>query len=247
MLEPRRDLQLDPLVEVLEGKRLVHAHSYRADEILMLIRLAEEMGFKIATFQHVLEGYKVAKEIAAHGAGGSTFIDCGAARSRWCDAIPYNPAVMAQYGVRVSLNSDSAERSRRLNTDAAKAIKWGGVTEDAALAMITINPGETAAHRSSASDRSRSARTPTSCIWNHHPLSTYAIVDRVYIDGTVYYDRACRHRSAHESAAGEAGADRGRAGRAAARPTTEQAAARTLAAATSSKVMAAIATRTAAA
>ena len=142
VLAPRRDLQLEPLVEVLEGKRLVHAHCYRADEILMLIRLAEEMGFKITTFQHVLEGYKVAKEIAAHGAGGSTFIDSWGGKPEMNEGIPYNPAVMTRKGVVVSLNSDSAERSRRLNTDAAKAVKWGGVSQDEAMAMITINPAK---------------------------------------------------------------------------------------------------------
>ena len=118
-----RDLQLEPLVEMLEGKRLVHAHSYRADEILMLIRVADEMGFKIATFQHVLEGYKVAKEIAAHGAGASTFSDWWAYKIEADDAIPYNAAIMTRKGVLVSINSDSAEQARRLNTEAAKAMK----------------------------------------------------------------------------------------------------------------------------
>ena len=146
-LPPRRDLQLEPLVEVLEGKRLVHAHCYRADEILMLIRLADEMGFKIATFQHVLEGYKVAKEIAAHGAGASTFSDWWGYKIEAGDAIPYNAAIMTQKGVLVSINSDSAEHARRLNTEAAKSMKWGGLTEDEALALVTINPGEAAAHR----------------------------------------------------------------------------------------------------
>jgi imidazolonepropionase-like amidohydrolase len=141
-LPPRRDLQLDPLVEILEGKRLVHAHCYRADEILMLIRLAEEMGFKIATFQHVLEGYKVAKEIAAHGAGASTFSDWWGYKIEAEDAIPYNAALMHQKGVLVSINSDSAEHARRLNTEAAKTIKWGGLSQDEALAMVTINPAK---------------------------------------------------------------------------------------------------------
>ena len=95
---PRRDLQLEPLVEILEGKRLVHAHCYRADEILMLIRLADEMGFKIATFQHVLEGYKVAKEIAAHGAGASTFSDWWGYKIEAVDAIPHNAAIMTRKG-----------------------------------------------------------------------------------------------------------------------------------------------------
>ena len=187
-LEPRRDLQLEPLVEVLDGKRLVHAHSYRADEILMLIRLAEEMGFKIATFQHVLEGYKVAKEIAAHGAGGSTFIDSWGGKIEMNEAIPYNPALMVRKGVLVSLNSDSAERSRRLNTDAAKAIKWGGLTDEEALALITINPAKQLRIDSRVGSL-EVGKDADVVIWSHHPLSTYAIVDRVYIDGTAYYDR----------------------------------------------------------
>ena len=123
-LPPKRDLQLEPLVEILEGKRLVHAHSYRADEILMLIRLADEMGFKIATFQHVLEGYKVAKEIAAHGSGASTFSDWWAYKIEAADAIPYNAAIMVRKGVLTSVNSDSAELARRLNTEAAKSMRW---------------------------------------------------------------------------------------------------------------------------
>src|SRR5690242_21198024 len=132
-LPPRRDLQLEPLVEVLEGKRLVHAHSYRADEILMLMRVAEEFGFKVATFQHVLEGYKVAKEIAAHGAGASTFSDWWAYKIEAYDAIPYNAAIMTKKGVVVSLNSDSAELMRHLNDEAAKTMKYGGLTETEAI------------------------------------------------------------------------------------------------------------------
>ncbi len=115
-LPPKRDLQLDALVEILEGKRLVHAHCYRADEILMMIRLADEMGFKVATFQHVLEGYKVAKEIAAHGAGASTFSDWWGYKIEAEDAIPYNAAIMTKKGVIVSINSDNAEHARRLHS-----------------------------------------------------------------------------------------------------------------------------------
>src|SRR5438093_986812 len=140
LVPPRRDLQLEPLVEILEGKRLVHAHSYRADEILMLMRVAEEFGFKIATFQHVLEGYKVAKEIAAHGAGASTFADWWGYKIEAIDAIPYNASLMTRKGVLVSINSDDAELARHLNTEAAKSIQWGGLTDDEALALVTINP-----------------------------------------------------------------------------------------------------------
>ena len=187
-LPPARDLQLEPLVEILDGKRLVHAHGYRADEILMLIRLADEMGFKIATFQHVLEGYKVAKEIAAHGAGASTFSDWWGYKIEAYDAIPHNAAIMVRKGVLVSINSDSAEHARRLNTEAAKSVKWGGLSDDEALAMVTINP----AKQLRIDNRVGSLETGKDgdvVVWSHHPLSSYAIVDRTYIDGTLYYDR----------------------------------------------------------
>ncbi len=187
-LPPRRDLQLEPLVEILEGKRLVHAHCYRADEILMMIRLAEEMGFKIATFQHVLEGYIVAKEIAAHGAGGSTFSDWWAYKDEAVDAIPHNAAIMTRKGVLVSINSDSAEHARRLNTEAAKTMKWGGMSEDEAFAMVTINPAKQLRIDSRVGSL-EPGKDADVVVWNHHPLSSYAIAERVYIDGTVYYDR----------------------------------------------------------
>lgn len=190
---PRRDLQLEPLVEILEGKRLVHSHTYRADETLMLMRLAEEMGFKIATFQHVLEGYKVADEMAKHGAGGSTFSDWWAYKVEAEDAIPYNAALMHKRGVVVSINSDSAEHARRLNTEAAKTMHWGGLSEDEALSFVTINP----AKQLKIDTRVGSLEVGKDAdvvIWNKHPLSTYAIVDRVYIDGQQYYDRLAEDR-----------------------------------------------------
>jgi len=190
---PRRDLQLEPLVEILEGKRLVHSHTYRADETLMLIRVADEMGFKVATFQHVLEGYKVADEMVRHGAGGSTFSDWWAYKIEAEDAIPYNAAIMHKRGVLVSINSDSAEHSRRLNTEAAKAMHWGGLTEEEVLAFVTINPAKQL--RIDARVGSLEAgKDADVVIWNKHPLSTYAIVDRVYIDGQQYYDRQGEER-----------------------------------------------------
>jgi imidazolonepropionase-like amidohydrolase len=194
---PRRDLQLEPLVEILEGRRLVHAHCYRADEILMLIRLADEMGFKIATFQHVLEGYKVAKEIAAHGAGASTFSDWWGYKIEADDAIPHNAAIMVRKGVLVSVNSDSAEHARRLNTEAAKTMKWGGLNEDEALALVTINPARQLRidNRVGSLEPGKDADV---AVWTHHPLSSYAIVDRVYIDGLQYYDRKDEDRRLSE-------------------------------------------------
>jgi len=185
---PRRDLQLEPLVEILEGKRLVHCHTYRADETLMMMRVAEEMGFKIATFQHILEGYKVAKEMAAHGAGGSTFSDWWGYKIEAIDAIPHNAAIMVRKGVLVSINSDSAEHARRLNTEAAKTIRWGGLSEDEALALVTINPAKQLRidNRVGSLEVGKDADI---AVWTQHPLSSYAIVDRVFIDGRQYYDR----------------------------------------------------------
>ena len=187
-LVPRRDLQLDALVEVLEGRRLVHAHGYRADELLMLIRVAEEMGFRIATFQHVLEGYKIAKEIAAHGAGASTFSDWWGYKIEAEDAIPHNAAIMAKKGVLVSINSDDPEQIRRLNIEAAKTVRYGKLTDDEALATVTINP----AKQLKIDARVGSIEVGKDAdlvVWNHHPLSSTAIVNRTYIDGVAYYDR----------------------------------------------------------
>jgi imidazolonepropionase-like amidohydrolase len=188
LIPPRRDLQLDPLVEVLEGKRLVHSHCYRADEILMLINIANEFGFKVKTFQHVLEGYKVAKEIAQHGAGGSTFADSWAYKIEAYDAIPYNTAIMARAGVVSSVNSDSDERARRLNLEAAKAMRYGDLSEEEALKLITINP----AIQLGIQDRVGSievGKDADLAIWNGHPLSVYARVAATLIDGDIFFDR----------------------------------------------------------
>ena len=188
LIPPRSDLQLEPLVEILEGKRYVHAHCYRADEILMLINLADEFGFKIKTFQHVLEGYKVAKEIAAHGAGASIFADSWAYKIEAYDAIPYTAAIMTRAGVVVSMNSDSDERARRLNIEAAKAMHYGDLTEEQALKLVTLNP----AIQLGIQDRVGSievGKDADLAIWNGHPFSVYSRVDMTFIDGDVYFDR----------------------------------------------------------
>lgn len=188
LMPPRRDVQLDPLVEVMEGKRFVHAHNYRADEILMLINVANEFGFKIKTFQHTLEGYKVAKEIAQHGAGASIFADNWAYKIEAYDAIPYNAAIMTRAGVIVSMNSDSDERARRLNIEAAKAMHYGDLSEEEALKLITWNP----AWQLGIQDRVGSievGKDADLAIWNAHPLSVYARVDTTFIDGDVFFDR----------------------------------------------------------
>jgi imidazolonepropionase-like amidohydrolase len=188
VLPPRRDLQLEPLVEVLEGTRLVHAHAYRADEMLMLLKLGDEMGFKVTSFEHGLEGYKVAKELAAHGTAVGSFADWWGYKEEVVDAIPYSPAIMVRKGVLVAINSDSAEHARRLNTEAAKTMKWGGLSEDEALALVTINPAKIL-HIDKRVGSIDVGKDADLVIWTHHPLSTMAVVDRTYIDGIAYYDR----------------------------------------------------------
>src|SRR6266850_685991 len=188
LIPPRRDLQLEPLVEVLEGKRYVHAHCYRADEILMLLNLADEFGFKVRTLQHVLEGYKVAKEIAQHGAGGSTFADFWGYKIEAYDAIPYNTAIMTRAGVVVSVNSDSDERARRLNIEAAKAMHYGDLSEEEALKLITINPAIQLGIQSRVGSI-EVGKDADLAIWNGHPLSVYSRVDATFVDGDVFFDR----------------------------------------------------------
>ena len=186
-LAPRRDLKLERLGEVLRGDRWVHAHSYRADEILQLLRLAEEFGFTIRTFQHVLEGYKVADEIAAHGAGASTFSDWWAYKVEAYDAIPYNAALMTERGVLVSINSDSGEEMRHLNQEAAKTMKWGGLDEEAALRLVTLNP----AIQLGIDDRVGSIEVGKDAdltIWDDHPLSMFGKPVQTYVDGKLYFD-----------------------------------------------------------
>jgi imidazolonepropionase-like amidohydrolase len=188
VIPPRRDLQLEPLVEVLEGKRLVHVHAYRADEILMMIRIAEQIGFKITSFEHILEGYKVAKEMAKHGSAGAGFSDWWAFKIEAYDAIPYNMAIMARKGVLASVNSDSADTIRRLNTEAAKTMKYGGLTEEEALKLITINPA-THLQVDKYVGSIEPGKDADFVIWDKHPLSSFARAQQVYIDGVKYFDR----------------------------------------------------------
>jgi imidazolonepropionase-like amidohydrolase len=188
LIPPRRDLRLEPLVEVLEGKRYVHSHCYREDEILMLLRVAKEFGFKVRTLQHVLEGYKVADEIAAAGTGASTFSDWWAYKVEAYDAIPYNAAIMTRRGVLVSINSDDAEEATHLNQEAAKTIKFGGLTREEAIKLVTLNPAVQLGidKRVGSIDVGKDADL---VIYNHDPLSAYAVVQKTLIDGRVYFDR----------------------------------------------------------
>ncbi|CAN5134766.1 hypothetical protein BH20ACI2_BH20ACI2_15410 [soil metagenome] len=186
---PRRDFELEPIVEILEGKRLVHAHGYRSDEHLNLLILADEFGFKIGTLQHALEAYKIAPEIAKRGTGVSIFADSWGYKLEAYDSIPYNAYILWKNGVNVSINSDSAERIRRLNLDAAKMMKYGGVPEEEALKMITLNP----AMQLGIAKRTGSIEVGKDgdiAIWNMHPFNVASRVDTTLIEGEVYFDRA---------------------------------------------------------
>jgi imidazolonepropionase-like amidohydrolase len=212
LVPPEHDLELDPLVEVLEGKRFVHAHSYRADEMLMLLNVAKEFGFTVKTLQHGLEGYKIASEIAQAGTGLSTFADEWSYKVEAYDAIPYNVAILMRHGVVATVNSDSDERARRLNIDAAKMMRYGGLTEDEALKTITYN----GAVQLGVQDHVGSLEVGKDAdvvIWSGDPLSVYSSAETTFIDGEIFFDKkkdlAMRDEMAKERAALEA-ADRSR-------------------------------------
>lgn len=188
LVAPRRDLELEPLVEILEGKRYVHAHSYRADEMLMLLELADEFGFKVRTLQHALEAYKIAPEIAAHGTGVSTFADMWGYKIEAYDAIPYNVAVTMRAGVLTTINSDDDGRARRLNIDAAKLERYGGLTDDEALATITINGAKQLGIDAKVGSIEL-GKDADVVIWNGHPLSVYSRPVTTFIDGEIFFDR----------------------------------------------------------
>ncbi len=187
-IPPRIDLQLEALAEILEGKRIIHCHSYRQDEILMLIRLADEFGFRIGTFQHVLEGYKVADAIAHHGAGGSCFSDWWAYKMEVMDAIPWSGAMMQGQGVLMSFNSDSDELARHLNTEAAKAVKYGNLPPARSLEFVTINP----ARQLGVGDKTGSielGKDADLVLWSGDPLSPLTLCEQTWIEGTKRFDR----------------------------------------------------------
>jgi imidazolonepropionase-like amidohydrolase len=187
-IPPRRDLRLEALVDILHGDLKVHAHSYRADEILMLIRAADELGFKINTFQHVLEGYKVADEIARHGASASTFADMWAYKVEAWDAIPYNMALMTQRGVMVSVNSDSDERIRRLYQEAGVGVRYGNMPVNEALKMITLNPAKQLGVEKMVGSL-EVGKDGDIAVFSAHPFAPSAMVEFTIVDGKVLFDR----------------------------------------------------------
>lgn len=186
---PRVDLELEALAEIMRKERFITCHSYVQSEINMLMHVADSMGFKINTFTHILEGYKVADKMKEHGAAAATFSDWWAYKFEVNDAIPYNAALLNEMGVLTAINSDDAEMGRRLNHEAAKTMKYGGVSEEDALKMITLNP----AKMLHVDDRTGSIKTGKDAdlvLWSDHPLSVYSKALKTIVDGVVYYDRA---------------------------------------------------------
>lgn len=184
---PRIDYRLDALVEILDKQRFIHTHSYVASEILMLIELADEMGFSITTFTHILEGYKTAKEMAAHGASASTFADWWGFKIEVQDAIPTNACLMAEQGVNVSINSDDAGLQRRLNQEAAKSVMYCGMDQHEAMKMVTINPAMQL-KIDGVTGSIKTGKQADFVLWNTHPLSVYSQAQQTWIAGTKYFD-----------------------------------------------------------
>jgi imidazolonepropionase-like amidohydrolase len=185
----KENLELEALVEIMQGNRLIHCHSYRQDEIVAFLRVMEEFGVKVATLQHVLEGYKVADEIAKHGAGASTFSDWFNYKWEVLDAIPHNGSLMRERGVIVSFNSDSSDLSRRLYTEAAKAVKYGGTSEEEALKFVTINPA-IQLHIQERVGSLEPGKDADFVIWSKSPLDSATVCLETWIDGKKYFDRA---------------------------------------------------------
>ncbi|HMF70240.1 MAG TPA: amidohydrolase family protein, partial [Flavitalea sp.] len=184
----RRDLELDALVEIMNRKRFITCHSYVQSEINATMKVADKFKFPINTFTHILEGYKVADKMKAHGANASTFSDWWNYKNEVLDAIPYNASIMQRVGLNVAINSDDAEMARRLNQEAAKSIKYGGMSEEDALKMVTINP----AKMLHVDDRTGSIKTGKDAdlvLWSENPLSIYAKAEKTIVDGTVFFDR----------------------------------------------------------
>lgn len=183
----RRDLELDALVEILNEERFITCHSYVQSEINMLLKTADSMGFKVNTLTHILEGYKVADKMKEHGAAGSTFSDWWAYKMEVLDAIPYNAALMHDVGVLAGINSDDAEMARRLNQEAAKAVKYGGLSEEEALKLVTLNPARML-HIDDRVGSLKAGKDADVVLWSDHPLSIYAKAEKTWVDGILYFD-----------------------------------------------------------
>ncbi len=184
----RKDLELDALSEILRSERFITCHSYQQGEINMLMHVGDSMGFRINTFTHILEGYKVADKMKTHGVGASTFSDWWAYKYEVIEAIPYNAAILDRMGVVTAINSDDAEMGRRLNQEAAKAVKYGGLSEEEALKFVTLNPAKLLHldHRMGSIAKGKDADI---VLWSDHPLSVYSVAEFTFVDGSLYYSR----------------------------------------------------------
>ena len=185
--KPRKDLQLETLLEILNSQRFITCHSYVQSEINMLMKVADSMGFTLNTFTHIVEGYKVADKMKKHGAGGSTFSDWWAYKYEVKEAIPHNASLLNAMGIIVAINSDDAEMGRRLNQEAAKGIKYGGMSEEDALNMVTINPAKLL-HINDRVGSIKVGKDADLVLWTNSPLSIYSKVDKTFIDGKLYFD-----------------------------------------------------------
>ena len=198
---PRKDLDLECILQILKNEREITCHSYRQSEINMLMQVADSMNFTLNTFTHILEGYKVAEKMKAHGSGASTFSDWWAYKYEVNDAIPHNGALLNEMGVVTAFNSDDAEMARRLNQEAAKAVKYGGVSEEDAWKFVTLNPAKLL-HIDHKVGSLKAGKDADIVLWSSHPMSIYSIAEQTYIDGRLYYsieqDQQNRVRNAEE-------------------------------------------------
>jgi len=185
---PRRDLELETILQIIESKRFVTCHSYIQSEINMLMKVADSVGFTLNTFTHILEGYKVADKMKAHGAGASTFSDWWAYKFEVNEAIPYNASILHKMGIVTAINSDDAEMGRRLNHEAAKIVKYGGVSEEEAWKMVTLNPAKLL-HVDDRMGSLKVGKDADLVIWTDNPLSVKAKVEKTFIEGKLYYDQ----------------------------------------------------------
>ena len=184
---PTKDLELDAILEILNKKRFITCHSYIQSEINMLMHVADSFKFKVNTFTHILEGYKVADKMKQHGAGASSFADWWAYKYEVMEAIPYNMFLLNKMGVVTAVNSDDAEMARRLNQEAAKGIKYGGVSEEEALKFVTLNPAKLM-HVDDRVGSIKVGKDADVVLWNDNPLSIYAHPLKTFVDGICYYD-----------------------------------------------------------
>ena len=184
----RKDIEMEVLLEILNKERFISCHSYVQSEINMLMKVAEHFDFNVNTFTHILEGYKVADKMKIHGVGASTFSDWWAYKFEVNDAIPYNAAIMHNVGVVTAINSDSAEMIRRLNQEAAKSVKYGGISEEDAWKFVTLNPARLL-HIDDRLGSMKVGKDADLVLWNTHPMSVYAVAEKTMIEGAIYFDK----------------------------------------------------------